>query len=106
MDKLLVVYRYEDLDSAIAMANNTRYGLSAGLITQDDRWQTFIEEIRAGIVNRNCPLTGASSAMLLVASVFLETTASAYYAADYCAYPMASMEVNELSLPIRTWFYL
>ena len=30
---LLCVWRYDDFDSAIAMANNTRYGLSSGLIS-------------------------------------------------------------------------
>ena len=30
---LLCVWRYDDFESAIEMANNTRYGLSSGLIS-------------------------------------------------------------------------
>src|SRR5699024_826635 len=58
---LLQVCRYDDFDAAIAAANNTRYGLSAGLISDDPvRHDVFYRTIRAGIVNWNRPLTGAS----------------------------------------------
>nr|WP_086940676.1 succinylglutamate-semialdehyde dehydrogenase [Thaumasiovibrio occultus] len=98
---LLQVQRYRDFDHAIVLANATRYGLSAGLLSTDDRqWQQFVREIRAGIVNRNAPLTGASSdAPFGGPGASGNLRPSAYYAADYCAYPMASVERSTLSLP-------
>ena len=98
---LLQIIRYADLNQAIEMANNTKFGLSAGLIsTKDEEWEYFIANIQAGIVNRNKPLTGASSELPfggLGASGNLRP--SAYYAADYCAYPVASMESAAPQLP-------
>lgn len=98
---LLLVQRYSDLDDAIAKANNTRFGLSAGIFTDHlNEYQRFAQESRAGIVNLNRPLTGASSS-----APFGGTGASgnhrpaAYHAADYVAYPVASLEMEELDLP-------
>ncbi len=91
---LLQIIRYQNFEEAIVMANDTRFGLSAGLIsTQDQEWHYFIEHIRAGIVNRNRPLTGASGdAPFGGPGASGNLRPSAYYAADYCAYPMASIE--------------
>lgn len=98
---LLKVIRYDDFQDAIDQANRTRFGLSAGLLSDDKaRYTHFLEEIRAGIVNWNKPLTGASSAAPFGGiGASGNHRASAYYAADYCAYPVASMEADELSLP-------
>ena len=98
---LLQVIRYQEFEQAIVMANDTRFGLSAGLIsTQDQEWQYFIEHIRAGIVNRNRPLTGASGdAPFGGPGASGNLRPSAFYAADYCAYPMASMEGESTVLP-------
>lgn len=58
---LLQVVRYQTLAQAVELANDTRFGLSAGLVSTDDgEWDYFVEHIRAGIVNRNRQLTGAS----------------------------------------------
>ncbi|WP_305841343.1 succinylglutamate-semialdehyde dehydrogenase [Photobacterium leiognathi] len=98
---LLQVIRYQDLAQAVTLANNTRYGLSAGLVSTDDNeWQYFIDHIRAGIVNRNRQLTGASGdAPFGGPGASGNLRPSAYYAADYCAYPMASMEGESTVLP-------
>lgn len=98
---LLQVIRYDNLERAVAIANQTRYGLSAGLISTDDgEWDYFIDHIRAGIVNRNRPLTGASGdAPFGGPGASGNLRPSAYYAADYCAYPMASMEGDAPVLP-------
>jgi succinylglutamic semialdehyde dehydrogenase len=95
------VYRYDNFDSAIAEANNTSYGLSAGLLADDAAdYQYFFARIRAGIVNWNKPITGASSAAPFGGiGKSGNHRASAYYAADYCAYPVASVEADEISLP-------
>jgi succinylglutamic semialdehyde dehydrogenase len=98
---LLKVYRYDEFDSAIKQANDTSFGLSAGLLSDsEDHWNYFLHRIRAGIVNRNRPTTGANSA-----APFGGIGASgnhrggAYYAADYCAFPVASVELEKVSLP-------
>ncbi len=98
---LLQVQRYHDMDDAMTKANDTRYGLSAGLISEDDgEWQYFLDHIRAGIVNRNRQLTGASGdAPFGGPGASGNLRPSAYYAADYCAYPMASMEGDQVVLP-------
>lgn len=98
---LLTVYRYADFDVALALANNTRYGLSAGILTDDRQlYERFAEEIRAGIVNWNRPLTGASSSAPFGGiGASGNHRPSAYYAADYCAWPMASLEAEHGHLP-------
>ena len=53
----------------------------------------FFAHIRAGIVNWNKPITGASSAAPFGGiGDSGNHRPSAYYAADYCAYPVASVE--------------
>ena len=98
---LIKVYRYTDFDSAINEANNTSFGLSAGLLSDDsDDYQHFLKRIRAGIVNWNRPITGASSAAPFGGiGASGNHRASAYYAADYCAYPVASVEADKVNLP-------
>ncbi|WP_217877092.1 succinylglutamate-semialdehyde dehydrogenase [Pseudoalteromonas shioyasakiensis] len=98
---LIKVYRYTDFDSAINEANNTSFGLSAGLLSDDsDDYQYFLKRIRAGIVNWNRPITGASSAAPFGGiGASGNHRASAYYAADYCAYPVASVEAEKVNLP-------
>ncbi len=98
---LLKVYRYSDLDKAIDEANNTSFGLSAGLLSDDEAtYQHFFRRIRAGIVNWNKPLTGASSAAPFGGiGASGNHRASAYYAADYCSYPVASVEAEKVALP-------
>ncbi|WP_417614045.1 succinylglutamate-semialdehyde dehydrogenase [Oceanisphaera sp.] len=98
---LLQVIRYGDLAEALTVANNTRYGLSAGLLSdyQQD-WDYFFRRIRAGIVNWNKPITGASGAAPFGGvGDSGNHRASAYYAADYCAYPVASVEDDKVSMP-------
>ncbi|AJY30727.1 succinylglutamate-semialdehyde dehydrogenase [Burkholderia thailandensis 34] len=98
---LAQIVRYTDLDDAIARANDTAFGLSAGLLADDEQaWHTFRRAIRAGIVNWNRPTNGASSAAPFGgAGRSGNHRPSAYYAADYCAYPMASVESAQLQMP-------
>ena len=98
---LLKVYRYSDFDAAITEANNTGFGLSAGLLCDsEDDYNHFFTRIRAGIVNWNKPITGASSAAPFGGiGASGNHRASAYYAADYCAYPVASVEAEKVALP-------
>ncbi|WP_133407857.1 succinylglutamate-semialdehyde dehydrogenase [Parashewanella tropica] len=98
---LLQVVRYQDFDQAIELANNTRYGLSAGLLADSrDDYDYFLARIRAGIVNWNKQITGASGAAPFGGvGASGNHRASAFYAADYCAYPVASVEADAVSLP-------
>lgn len=94
---MLQVIRVTDLEEAIAEANHTRYGLSASLVggTPTD-FEHFWSEIRAGIVNWNRPTNGASSAAPF-GGIGLSGNhrPAAFYAADYCAYPVASAVMEQ-----------
>ena len=98
---LLQVIRYDSFESAIAEANATAYGLAAGLLSDSKaRFEQFWLHSRAGIVNWNKQLTGAAStAPFGGIGASGNHRASAYYAADYCAYPVAGLESDSLSLP-------
>jgi succinylglutamic semialdehyde dehydrogenase len=89
---LMQVVRAGSLDEAFSRANATRYGLSGGLVCDDDRtWDRAYLEMRAGILNRNRPTAGASGAMPFGGPGFSGNfRPGAYYAADYCAWPQAS----------------
>ena len=100
---LLQVVRVADFDSAIKAANATEFGLAAALISNDENlWKLFQVRARAGIVNWNRPTTGAaSSAPFGGVGKSGNHRPSAYYAADYCAYPVASIENNVLEMPAK-----
>ena len=94
---LLQVIRVDSFDEAIAEANNTRFGLSASLIGGNPQeYNRFWANIRAGIVNWNRPTNGASSAAPF-GGIGLSGNhrPAAFYAADYCAYPVASTEMEQ-----------
>ncbi|GGE99274.1 succinylglutamate-semialdehyde dehydrogenase [Pseudoalteromonas gelatinilytica] len=98
---LLKVFRFTDFDAAIDKANDTSFGLSAGLLSDSAAdYEHFLRRIRAGIVNWNRPITGASSAAPFGGiGASGNHRASAYYAADYCAYPVASVELEKVAMP-------
>ena len=100
---LLQVVRVADFDSAIKAANATEFGLASALISNDENlWKIFQVRARAGIVNWNRPTTGAaSSAPFGGVGKSGNHRPSAYYAADYCAYPVASIENNVLEMPAK-----
>jgi succinylglutamic semialdehyde dehydrogenase len=91
---LLQVIRVPDFEAALAEANNTRFGLSASLIGGSPQlYDQFWANARAGIVNWNKPTNGASSrAPFGGIGLSGNHRPSAYYAADYCAYPVVSSE--------------
>jgi succinylglutamic semialdehyde dehydrogenase len=99
---LLQVRRVPTFDAAIAMANDTRFGLSAGLIggsraLYDDFWARS----RAGVVNWNRPTNGAASnAPFGGIGASGNHRPSAYYAADYCGWPVASLEADACAATI------
>ena len=97
----LQVIRVKDLKEALQEANQTKYGLSAGLLSQSqEEFAYFLKHIQAGVVNWNTPLTGASSAAPFGGiKCSGNHRPSAYYAADYCSYPVASLETPDLLMP-------
>ena len=101
---ILSVTRVADWDAAIDEANNTKYGLAAGLISDDPKlWDDFRLRIRAGVVNFNRPTTGAASFLPFGGpGASGNHNPGAYYAADFCAWPMAS-QVAEMpeTLPMK-----
>ena len=98
---LLQVIRVADFDAALAVANATEFGLAAALLSDDAAlWQKFSVRARAGVVNWNRPTTGAAStAPFGGIGKSGNHRPSAYYAADYCAYPVASIQNSVLEMP-------
>lgn len=94
---LLQVIKVKDFDQAIVEANRTRFGLAASLIGGNPQdYNRFWANIRTGIVNWNSPTNGASSSAPF-GGIGLSGNhrPAAYYAADYCAYPVASTEMEQ-----------
>lgn len=94
---ILQVMRVDDLDEAIAEANNTRFGLAASLVGgTPQEYNRFWANVRAGIVNWNRPTTGPSHAAPM-GGIGLSGNhrPTGYYAADYCAYPVSSGEMEQ-----------
>jgi len=94
---LMQIIRVGRFDEAITRANETKYGLSAGLVSDDDAlWIESTQELRAGILNRNRPTAGASGAFPFGGpGVSGNFRPGAYYAADYCAWPQASQVADK-----------
>jgi len=93
---VLQLIRVKDFDAAIAEANNTKFGLAASLLSQDPKlYDRFWNEVRAGVINWNRPTNGApSNAPFGGVGMSGNHRPSAYYAADYCAYPVTSVEAQ------------
>lgn len=95
---MLCVQRAHDLPDAVRMANATRFGLAAGLLADsEDDYHYFVQHVRAGIINWNRQTTGASG-RLPFGGVGLSGNhmPSGFFASDYCAYPVASLEATQL----------
>lgn len=100
---LLTLYRYDDFDEALALANQTKYGLVAGLFSDSEaRFHKFYQTVRAGLINWNTATIGASS-RLPFGGIGRSGNhrPSGYFAVDYAAYPIASLETDKLSIPNR-----
>jgi len=98
---LLQIQWVDSLQQAVEAANNTQFGLAAGLLSDNhSAWDYFYPRISAGIVNFNRPLTGASgSAPFGGVGASGNFRPGAYYAADYCVYPIASMSSDGVERP-------
>jgi succinylglutamic semialdehyde dehydrogenase len=94
---VLQVVRVPDFDAAIMEANNTRYGLAASLVGGNPQlYDRFWANARSGVINWNKPTNGApSNAPFGGVGMSGNHRPSAYYAADYCAYPVTSSEAEQ-----------
>jgi len=94
---MLQMIRVPDFDSAIAEANATRYGLAASVVTgKPQLYDRFWANTRAGVINWNRPTNGApSNAPFGGVGISGNHRPSAFYAADYCAYPVTSVEAEQ-----------
>ena len=101
---ILQVIRVPDFDAALIEANNTRYGLAASLVGGSPQlYDRFWANVRAGVVNWNKPTNGApSNAPFGGVGLSGNHRPSAYYAADYCAYPVTSSEAEQARATIAT----
>src|SRR6478736_4247134 len=93
---VLQVVRVKDFDAAIAEANNTRFGLAASLVGgSPELYDKFWAGVRPGVINWNKPTNGApSNAPFGGVGLSGNHRPSAFYAADYCAYPGTSSEAD------------
>ncbi len=103
---LLQVYRVKTFDDAIHQANNTRFGLSGGLLSEDTAlWEQAKLRMRAGILNWNKPTTGAASSLPFGGpGLSGNFRPGAYYAADYCAWPQAGQIAETTVSPAMKGF--
>jgi len=93
---VLQLIRVTDFDAAIDEANNTRFGLAASVLTKDPAlYDRFWANVRAGVINWNKPTNGApSNAPFGGVGLSGNHRPSAFYAADYSAYPVTSVEAE------------
>ncbi|RST30413.1 succinylglutamate-semialdehyde dehydrogenase [Sphingomonas ginkgonis] len=93
---VLQMVRVESFDEALAEANHTRFGLAASLLGGSPKlYDRFWSEVRAGVINWNKPTNGApSNAPFGGVGLSGNHRPSAFYAADYCAYPVTSSETE------------
>ncbi len=98
---LLQVFRVQNFQEAIQKSNQSKYGLSAGLISDSrELYDLFIRKIRAGVVNWNRQTTGASGKLPFGGcGLSGNHRPSGYFAADYCSFPVASLESGTAELP-------
>lgn len=97
----VAVLASNDLDHAISLANVTQYGLSTSVFTPSESiYRHCYEELEFGLINWNKTTVGASSRLpfggLKKSGNHFPT---AVMATQYCAYPIASLEVAEPSAP-------
>jgi succinylglutamic semialdehyde dehydrogenase len=94
---LLQIVSVLNFETALAEVNNTRYGLCATLVGGGpEEYDRLWSNSHAGIVNWNRPsFTVAPNAPLGGVGLSGNHHPGGHYAADYCAYPVVSAEVDQ-----------
>jgi succinylglutamic semialdehyde dehydrogenase len=98
---ILKIQHFKDFPDAIRLANNTIFGLAAGIVCRErEQFEEFFHLARAGIINWNQQLTGATT---LAPFGGIKQSGNfrpaGFLSADYCSYPIASFEVDAPRLP-------
>ena len=90
-----------DFEAAIEEAQKTSYGLAAGLLSDNaDHYKVFSRRVRAGHMVWNRQTTGASGRLPFGGlGKSGNHRPSGYFAVDYCTDPVASLEMETLTLP-------
>jgi succinylglutamic semialdehyde dehydrogenase len=98
---VLKVYRYDELEDAVSLANKTKFGLASGIVCRDrEVFDEFFRTTKAGIVNWNQQLTGATTlAPFGGAKQSGNYRPAGFLSADYCSYAIASFEVPMPKIP-------
>ena len=98
---LLQVIRANDFDDALAFANGTAFGLVASLASdRRDLFDRFFQTVNAGVINFNRPTTGASARLPFGGlGKSGNHRPAGYFAADYCAVPIATTQSPSLTQP-------
>lgn len=99
---VLKVRRYADLDRAIEMCNDTRFGFSSGIVTQHrETYEKFFRRMKTGIINWNQQLTGATTfAPFGGVKQSGNYRPAGYLSSDYCSYAVASFEIEPSAISV------
>jgi succinylglutamic semialdehyde dehydrogenase len=92
---------YDTFEAGIRAAASTKFGLAAGIVTREyEKYHTFSSRVKAGIINWNQQLTGATTfAPFGGVKHSGNYRPAGYLSADYCSYATASFEVEADSIP-------
>lgn len=98
---LLQVIAVDTLEEAVTITNKTQYGLAAGIITESkEKYDYFLNNTRAGIINWNQPLTGSTTiAPFGGIKGSGNYRPAGYLSVDYCVYACASIESQTANTP-------
>ena len=98
---VLQIHRYKDFDQAIELANQSKFGLAASLISdKENHFLEFDRHICAGVITWNHPITGMIGAAPFGGIGLSGNHRSGnWYAADYCSYPATTMYQHKVSFP-------
>jgi 1-pyrroline-5-carboxylate dehydrogenase len=63
----LCIEEFDDFDDAISIANDTQYGLTAGIFTQNkEQLEKFFNKIQAGVVYANREASATTAALVSI----------------------------------------
>ena len=88
------IYTVDSLDEAIAIAEDTEYGLACSVFTSsEDAYLETVRGVRAGVINWNRSTVGASSKLPFGGMKKSGNGhPAALFSVYYCTYPVASLE--------------
>jgi succinylglutamic semialdehyde dehydrogenase len=93
------IYIAKNLEDAISKSNQSEFGLASSILTKTKtNFEQFYQQSKTGLINWNAATTGAMGiAPFGGTGISGNYRPSGFYAADYCAYPVASV-INQKAL--------